>query len=172
MSEEKKKDLWDKLTALSALFASVQVPIVIAVVGHSYTNALKEAENRVEYTELAISILKNNPEQNTNYVRAWAVDVINQYSGVPMDAKARQQLIFSRLIQSNFANSNFIESDFKGANFMRSRFNNSNFDQSLFRNASFREAIFTGADLRGADLSKSIVDDKTLFPLSEPMANK
>jgi VIT1/CCC1 family predicted Fe2+/Mn2+ transporter len=77
MAEEKKKDIWDKLSSLAALFASVLVPIVIAVIGHSYTSALKESENRVKYTELAISILKDKPEKETNDVRAWAIDVIS-----------------------------------------------------------------------------------------------
>lgn len=172
MAEEKQKDIWDKSSVLAALLASVLVPIVIALVGHAYTSALKEAENRVKYTELAISILKEKPAKDNNDVRAWAVDVINKYSGVPMDANVRKQLLGSRLIQSDFTNSDFLESDFKGSNFLRSRFSGSNFDQSLFRDASFREAVFTGADFRGADLSQARINDKTQLPLSKPGANQ
>ena len=168
MAEEKKKDIWDKASVLAALL----VPIVIALVGHAYTSALKEAEIRVKYTELAISILKEKPAQDTKDVRAWSVDVINKYSGVPMDANVRKQLLGSRLIQSNFTNSNFLESDFKGSIFVRSNFTVSNFDQSLFLNASFRKAIFTGADLRGADLSQARIDDQTQLPLDKPGAKE
>ena len=171
MGEEKKKDIWDKTSALAPLLASVLVPIVIAIVGQSYTSAIKEAENRVKYTELAISILKDKPVKDSDDIRAWAVDVINQYSGVLMDAKVRQQLIGRRLIQSDFTNSNFLQSDFENSNFFQSRFTGSNFDQSLFANASFREALFTGADLRGADLSQAIIDEKTSLPSLKSRAN-
>lgn len=164
ITENKKRDVWDKLSSLSGFIASVLVPIVIALVGHSYTSAIKEAENRVRYTELAISILKEDPEKDRNDVREWAVDVINQYSGVPMSANVRQQLIGTRLIQSDFRNSNFLESNFRGSNFLRSSFSYANFNQSLFVDASFREARFPGADLRGADLSGAIVDDSTKLP--------
>ena len=172
MTEEKNKDIWDKASALAALFASVLVPIVIAVIGYSYTSALKESENRVKYTELAISILKDKPEKETNDVRAWAVDVINQYSGVQMDEKVRQQLLGSRLIQSDFSKSNFMQSYFNSSNFFQSSFADANFDESLFRNASFRGAIFPGADLRGADLRQAIIDSKTKLPQLKPRANK
>jgi len=93
MEQQKKKDIWDKLPTLSALFASVLVPVAIAFVGNAYTKALKEAENRVKYTELAISILKDKPTPETKEVRAWGVDVINQYSGVPMSAELKSQII-------------------------------------------------------------------------------
>ena len=171
MGEEKTKDFWDKTSAIAALLASVLVPIVIAIVGHSYTNAIKEAENRVKYTELAITILKSIPEKDSDDIRAWAVDVINQYSGVPMDAKVKQQLIGRRLIHSDFTNSNFFQSDFENSNFFQSRFTGSNFDQSLFTNASFRESLFGGADFRGADLSQAIIDEKTSLPALRSKAN-
>jgi len=57
MTTCEKKDVWDKLGALSALIASVLVPVVIVVVGNLYTSAMKQSENRVKYTELAIAIL-------------------------------------------------------------------------------------------------------------------
>jgi len=164
MEKSKIKDIWDKLTTLSVLFASVLVPVVLAFVGHAYTNALKQAENRVKYTELAISILKEKPTDETKDVRAWAVDVINQYSGVPMSAQVKNQLIGSRLARSDLTASDFTESDFKMSNFRRSRFTGARFDESLFDGASFRDTLFGGADFRGADLSQVKIDEHTRLP--------
>jgi hypothetical protein len=117
MEPTKSKDAWDKMSALSALLASVLVPVVIAIVGNSYTNTLKQSENRVKYTELAISILKDKPTPETQDVRAWAIDVINLYSGVSMSPQVKSQLLASRLVRSDFASSDFSESDFQGSNF-------------------------------------------------------
>lgn len=159
MEAQKKKDVWDKLTALSALIASVLVPIVLAVVGQAYTSTLKESENRVKYTELAISMLKDKPTPETQDVRAWAIDVVNQYSGVPMSAQVREQLLRSRLVRSDMSYSDFTESRLTG-----SKFDAALFDNASFRQASFRNASFGGADLRGADLSEVIVDQTTKLP--------
>ena len=76
MEPAKSKDTWDKMSAMSALLASVLVPLVLALVGNAYTYALKQSENRVKYTELAISILKDKPTAETQDVRSWAIDVI------------------------------------------------------------------------------------------------
>jgi hypothetical protein len=35
MEAQKRKDIWDKITAVSALIASVLVPIMLAVVGQA-----------------------------------------------------------------------------------------------------------------------------------------
>jgi hypothetical protein len=97
MEAPKRKDIWDKITALSALIASVFVPIVLAVVGQAYTSAMKQSENRVKYTELAISILKDKPIPETQDIRGWAINVVNQYSGVPMTSEVKEQLLRSPL---------------------------------------------------------------------------
>ncbi len=73
MAETRQKDVWDKLLAIAGVAASILVPLVIAFVGNEHSNAIKESENRVKYTELAISIL-NGPPSNTNQgVRGWDV---------------------------------------------------------------------------------------------------
>lgn len=146
----RSKDIWDKLPPLSALIASVLVPIALAVIGNSYATAMKEAENRVKYTELAIGILKEKPSPDTQGVREWAINVASQYSGVAMDSSARQQLLASRLA---------VASDFASSNLSRSRFDNAMLDESSFRDASMRNS-----DLRGADLSGSLIDEKTKLP--------
>ena len=139
-------------------------PLVIALVGNWYTAAIKEAENRVKYTELAISILKDSPEEDKNEVREWAVDVINQYSGVPMSDDVKKQMIGTRLVASIFSDSDFTDSDFQGSNFNGANFSDSVFDNAYFRDAIFGSARMSGADFRGADLSEAIIDGSTVLP--------
>lgn len=174
MAQPPTKDIWDKVSTISVLLASVLVPLVVALVGNAYTSALKQSENRLKYTELAIGILREKPSMDTQDIRSWAVDIINQYSGVPMSPRARQQLLRSQLSQTDLSNSNFDQSrisgstfkqvDFTRSDFIESLFTGSRFDGSVFNNSSFRNARFGRVDLRGADLSEAIIDDKTKLP--------
>lgn len=88
-----KKDIWDKLSAVAGLVASVLIPIVVVVVGNAYASAVKDAENRVKYTELAIGILRAPPTEGTQGIRSWAIDVVNKHSGVSLDDATRTELL-------------------------------------------------------------------------------
>jgi hypothetical protein len=107
MVHEHKKDVWDKMVPLSTLLASVLVPVVLAIVGNSYTSAMKQSENRVKYTELAMNILKEKPSSDTEALRGWAIEVVNQYSGVQMSDRAKTELSRTKLPFSNMAGSDF-----------------------------------------------------------------
>jgi len=91
------KDKWDKMQAAAALIASVFVPLVVAIVGSSYSNAMKEAENRLRYVELAIGILRAEPNRDTLALRGWAVQVLSSQSSVPLPEEVKMQLRASAL---------------------------------------------------------------------------
>lgn len=164
MGTEKGKDIWDKITAASALIASVFIPIVLAVIGNSYSSAIKQSENSVKYTELAISILKEKPIDETQHIRDWAIEVVNQYSGVPMSAKVKEQLLRSRLVRSDMRDSDFTESMLQQSNFNSALLDGSSFENASLRGVDLRGADLRGADLSGADLSGAIIDSKTKLP--------
>lgn len=154
MAEEQKKDGWDKVGVLSGLIASILIPLVVAIVGNSYSTAIKESENRIKYIELAISILKDKPSPETHQIRSWAVQVVDRYSDVPLPAQAREQLLKRRLTGNGFEEMDLSNSSFDGSLLTRSSFR-----RSVLRGASFDEA-----DLRGADLSRAVIDQTTKLP--------
>lgn len=178
------KTIWEKLPVISTFLASVLIPVVLAFVGHALTTAMKQGENRVRYSELAISILKEEPSDSNRDVRGWAVEVINRYSGVQMSARTKKYQVRTQLSRPIYENTDFRESSFRRSNFLRSDFSGATFSESLFRNASFAGSVFDGADLgnssfdntllsrssfdqadfRGANLSRIKYDDKTVFP--------
>jgi len=88
-----EKVIWDKLGSISGLIASVLIPVVIAIVGNEYTTAIKEAENRVKYTEIATEILTSEATKATQNIRGWAIDVLNKHSGVEINEPTRQELL-------------------------------------------------------------------------------
>lgn len=81
------------LSALSAAAAAVLIPIVLAIVGNRYTVAIKEREIEGRFVELALNILKEEPTKENENVRKWAVQVVNNYSGVPLGAAAENDLV-------------------------------------------------------------------------------
>ena len=96
---DEQKDNWDKLKVASGFMASVLVPLVIAFVGNRYSSALKESENRLRYTELAIEILIEPPTGTSKNIRGWAIDVVNKYAGVPIDEKTKREMLKSPILE-------------------------------------------------------------------------
>jgi hypothetical protein len=163
-STTKEKDIWDKMSAASALVASLLVPVVLAIVGNWYTSAIKQSEVRLKYTELAMTILKDKPSPDTEAVRRWAIEVIDQYSGVPMSAQAQKELVAGNLSTILFDNLDFSRSTFKRTNFDQSAFTGSSFKGVVFESSDCRNSKFADADFRGADLSTARTDDTTKLP--------
>jgi hypothetical protein len=88
---------WERLKVASTVLGTVLIPLVIVFVSSEYTSAIKQNEIGQRYVELAVGILSKPPTESTMHTRAWAVDVVNQYSGVEMRDKARQELITGQL---------------------------------------------------------------------------
>lgn len=89
--------IWEKLKVLSLVFSSLAVPIVLAVLGNTWSSAQKQDEIGVRYVELAASILRSSPTPETRSMRLWAISVIDHYSQVPLPPSAKQELEFQRL---------------------------------------------------------------------------
>lgn len=82
---------WEKFRILSA----VLVPAAIALVGHWYTSAIAEREIHARFVELGVSILQQPPSEGSRNLRQWATEVLNRYSGVPINDATRKELIES-----------------------------------------------------------------------------
>src|SRR5688572_5937345 len=92
MAQSEPRDIWGKMTAVSALVASLLIPIVVVIVGNSFSRAIKESENRVKYLELAIGILRTAPSSETEHLRRWAIEVMDKYSEVPIGEEMKNEL--------------------------------------------------------------------------------
>ena len=86
---------WDKLSAISVACAAVVIPIAIAFIGNGYSQALKERELQGKFVEIALDILRHDPtdKNQSESVRLWATQVIDNYSGIPFPKAAREDLI-------------------------------------------------------------------------------
>lgn len=80
---------WEQFKVLSA----VLVPGSIALVGHWYTSAISEREIQAKFVELGVSILQSEPTKATTNLRTWATEVLDRYSGVPINKATKTDLI-------------------------------------------------------------------------------
>ena len=88
---------WEKAKILSAIVASVFIPLAVALSGNWYAKSLKEKDIQARYIELAIGILMKEPTPENEQIRKWAIDTINHYSEVPIQESARQELLEQQL---------------------------------------------------------------------------
>ncbi len=83
------------------VFSAVLVPAAIALVGHWYTSAIAERESEARFVELGVSILQATPTKETINLRTWATEVLNRYSGVPINEATQKDLIENLPIPSS-----------------------------------------------------------------------
>lgn len=84
---------WEKLKVISTTASIVIIPLVIAFLGNLYSKSIKEKEIQGRFVELSLQILKDKPSEENKNIRKWAVDVINEYSGVKLEPDAKKDLI-------------------------------------------------------------------------------
>ena len=90
--QNKSKDIWDKLPAISAFMASVLIPIVVLLAGNSFAERMKVSDASLRYTEISLSILRSEPSADTESLREWAIEVLSKHSAVPLSANAQAEL--------------------------------------------------------------------------------
>lgn len=95
-----QRDTWDKIQSLSTIIATIVIPVVVTVLGNGITKAVRDAEIRAKYTELAIGILQRPPVDGDADVRGWAVEVVQEHSGVPLKQRAIDELLDGAIASS------------------------------------------------------------------------
>lgn len=88
---------WEKLKVVSLVTASLMVPLVVAYLGNAVSKDQKDKEIGVRYVELAVGILRTEPNPQTEALREWAVAVVDHYSQLPLSKAAREELKFQKL---------------------------------------------------------------------------
>ena len=89
--------IWEKIKILSVVIATLTVPIVVAVLGNSYSKEQKDKELGVRYVELAVEILRAAPSPDNKELRTWAISVVDHYSVLPLPKEAKAELQFEQL---------------------------------------------------------------------------
>ena len=82
---------WSRVAANVGIFSA---PIVAAIIGGCYTQAIRDNEIRARYVEVAVAILRENPAEKTQTpnIREWAVKIINELSPIQLTQEAQKEL--------------------------------------------------------------------------------
>ena len=89
----KPPDSWEKAKTISSIASAVVIPLALLWVGNGYTTALKERELQGKFVELAVQILREDPDKQEDGLREWATQVITKFSGVEFSAETKKALI-------------------------------------------------------------------------------
>lgn len=91
----KPKDGWDKAEILSKVLGGVLLPVITICIAYVLNASIQDRSARVRMVELAVEILKSDPKAatNANYMRGWAVEVLQRNSEVPLPKEALRALM-------------------------------------------------------------------------------
>jgi predicted chitinase len=88
-----REQAWERAKSAATILSAIAIPVVVAIVGNSFSSAMKEREVQGKFVELAVQILRKEPTKQDAGLRSWATTILNDYSGVPFSADTRNALI-------------------------------------------------------------------------------
>ena len=91
--ESVQKDNWDKAKIIAEIFAI----IAIIFYGQLINTSIKEREINLQLVQVAIDILRTEPNISTKILREWAIEVVDNYSGVPFTEHVKKELLNKQL---------------------------------------------------------------------------
>ncbi len=91
----RQKDTWDKAEVLAKILGVVLLPVITICIAYLLNASIQDRSARVRMVELAVEILKSDPKAatNANYMRGWAVEVLQKNSEVPLPKEAIRALM-------------------------------------------------------------------------------
>lgn len=81
-SEQKPKSLLDNTEQVAKLLSVIAIPVLVAWFGARIQSAIGKETVAQQYVAMACSVLRDKEADND--LRAWAVNVIRNYSSVPL----------------------------------------------------------------------------------------
>ncbi len=69
------------------------IPVIVAYIGYTYTQTIKEREIQGHFVELAVDILRDVPKPENKALRLWGTEIINRYSGIQLTKELKNDLI-------------------------------------------------------------------------------
>lgn len=84
--------VWWKRIKMFNRVATAIAALLIPLVGHLYTNAMKDKEIELRFVELSVGILNQEPSEDNRNLRDWATQIINRYSEIELSDSTKADL--------------------------------------------------------------------------------
>lgn len=82
----------DILKVVTTALASIAIPAVLFIVGTGIEESTKNKELETKYVEISVGILTEPPSPETQNLRKWAIDNINEYAPIELPEEAQEEL--------------------------------------------------------------------------------
>lgn len=83
-----RKDNWDK----AQIIGFILIPFVIGIWGYFINDNIKEKEIRLQYLDMALNILSQEPSKDADGMRLWAIDVVEEFAIIQFSDEALKEL--------------------------------------------------------------------------------
>ncbi len=90
-SAKKEYNNLELLRTIITGVATILVPILIAFITTVYKDNQKE-QIQLKYIDFAIEILKEEPSESNLELRKWAIDVLDNFSSIPLNSTTKEKL--------------------------------------------------------------------------------
>jgi hypothetical protein len=96
---QSKSESWAKnIFNISQGIALLLTPVVVAIIGVSVQRTLQTETINRDYVQLAVSILKEKPDDQEPQLRAWAVSLLAKYSPTDVAEDVRKGLASGHIV--------------------------------------------------------------------------
>jgi hypothetical protein len=99
-----QSSMLQKGLAIAAVITAIAVPLVTTFIASKFAAAGARREANVRLVEMAVSILQEEPKPKAVDIRSWAMDVLDEYSGIKLNPRARAALSDSIRLPATVAN--------------------------------------------------------------------
>jgi hypothetical protein len=97
LPDSQKKTLLENIALVASIASSLAIPVVIGLAGWSVQRTIADQGLRKDYTDMAIRVLENADATKQADLRMWAADLLDRNAPLPLNKKARDQLLGSFL---------------------------------------------------------------------------
>ena len=102
MNNNFTKDCWDKAEIIAQIIGYIFIPVVVAVTGWFINQTLQQKELNVKNLEMAVDVLRTEPNDETRAIREWALRSFLKYTPVRPSKAAIEELKMSVLPSNIF----------------------------------------------------------------------
>jgi len=101
MMAEPRGESW--FERIVRILAQVAIPVVIVVIGAQINHSVATMDVRLKYVELAVTMLTGEEDEVDQELRAWAVDVLQAYTPIPLSPETAQRLRMGEIVLSRYS---------------------------------------------------------------------
>lgn len=138
---------WQKGLALGDLVAKLLVPIAIAWVGFEIKEEVARIQVGPEYVDVALRTIAQDPRAQPKGVREWAVAVLDEYAGDPLDEGLARRLVAGWSFEVPFQPLGTISVDARAGQPERQVLDGHRFDVRALSEGAGDEATLTGVSV-------------------------